>query len=119
MGVPDRMRQSDDAMRFADHSAVSSPRRLDCKKFPVADRRQACREVGVALDEGNERRNLLRMRGRIVHHQQAAGSQHTLQMRPPTGILRALGVEEDEIDAGFSGACHHIARLILNLREMT
>jgi hypothetical protein len=40
---------------------------------------------------------------RVVDDQQAARAQHALDVRPPAGILRTLGVEEQEIDAALRG----------------
>ena len=42
---------------------------------------------------------------------------HATQMRPPAGIFRPLGIQEDEIKGAIGGALEQAARVIVNLRD--
>ena len=49
-------------------------------EFAVADWNQAGDELGVGIDQADQRGHLLGMRGGVIHHQQAAGAQHPAQL---------------------------------------
>ena len=53
----------------------------------------------------------------VVDDEQAAGAKHAAQMRPPTGIFRPLGVQENQIKNAIGEAFEQAARVVLNLRD--
>ena len=58
----------------------------------------------VGVDELGELDQLLGVRERVVDHEQAASAQHAHQLGPVAGVLRALGVEEDQVERAVGEA---------------
>ena len=66
----------------------------------------------VGVDELGELDELLGVRERVVDDQQAAGAQHAHQVGPVAGVVRALGVEEDQVEGAVGEAAQRLGGVL-------
>jgi hypothetical protein len=98
-------------------SAAGSSSDLDGEKLPVPYRDETRREIGVGFSECDERGHLLPVRNRVIDHKQTARPKHTLQVWPPTRILRPLSIEEDQVKRCVDSAFERSTGVVVNERD--
>src|SRR5262245_35001697 len=97
--------------------ATGSSGRFDGEKLPVPYGDETRGEIGIGFDESDEWCHLLRVRRRVIDNQQSTRPQHALQVWPPAGILRALGIKEDQVERSIASTFEHASSVVLYQRD--